>query len=37
MSYLNSRSLADLTEFAYFVEVSPNCLRENVAHGLMRT
>ena len=37
MSYLNSRTLADLPEFAHFVEVSPNCLRENSAHGLMRT
>ncbi|MBN8553998.1 MAG: IMP dehydrogenase [Deltaproteobacteria bacterium] len=36
MSYLNSRQLSDLSEFAYFVEVSPNCLRENHAHGLMR-
>lgn len=34
MSYLNSRRLSDLAEFAYFVEVSPNCLRENMAHGL---
>jgi IMP dehydrogenase len=36
MSYLNSRRLADLTEFAHFVEVSANCLRENTAHGLLK-
>lgn len=36
MSYLNSRTIADIPEFAHFVEVSPNCLRENVAHGVMR-
>lgn len=36
MSYLNSRRLADLSEFAYFVEVSANCQRENMAHGLTR-
>jgi len=36
MSYLNSRRLADLLEFAYFVEVSGNCQRENNAHGLFR-
>lgn len=34
MSYLNSRVLGDLLEFAHFVEVSPNCARENFAHGL---
>jgi IMP dehydrogenase len=34
MSYLNSRQLNELAEFAYFVEVSANCLRENQAHGL---
>lgn len=34
MSYLNSRELKDLEEFAHFVEVSANCLRENQAHGL---
>lgn len=34
LSYLNSKNLSELQEFAYFVEVSPNCLRENVAHGL---
>jgi len=34
MSYLNSRQLADLIEFAQFVEVSGNCLRENLAHGV---
>lgn len=37
MSYLNSKKLSDLEEFAQFVEVSPNCLRENNAHGLMRS
>lgn len=36
MSYLNSQKLADLQEFAHFVEVSANCLRENNAHGLFR-
>ncbi|MDB5037213.1 MAG: inosine-5-monophosphate dehydrogenase [Bacteriovoracaceae bacterium] len=36
MSYLNSKRLSDLEEFAYFVEVSPNTLRENMAHGLLR-
>lgn len=36
MSYLNSRTIADIPEFAQFVEVSPNCLRENVAHGVGR-
>lgn len=36
MSYLNSRKLSDLNEFAYFVEVSPNTLRENTAHGVAR-
>ncbi len=36
MSYLNSRVLADLPEFASFVEVSGNCLNENRAHGARR-
>ncbi len=36
MSYLNSRKLKELEEFAYFVEISGNCLRENTAHGLAR-
>jgi IMP dehydrogenase len=36
MSYLNSRTIADIPEFAQFVEVSPNCLRENIAHGVSR-
>jgi IMP dehydrogenase len=36
MSYLNSRVLSDLLDYAAFVEVSPNCLRENMAHGLLR-
>lgn len=36
MSYLNARTLQDIPEFAHFVEVSGNCLRENVAHGVMR-
>ena len=35
MSYLNSRRLRELEEFAFFVEVSPNALRENMAHGLL--
>jgi len=35
MSYLNSRVLSDLQEFAHFVEVSPNCQLENLAHGLL--
>lgn len=34
MSYLNARSIPDIMEAAHFVEVSPNCLRENVAHGV---
>jgi len=37
LSYLNSRTLSDLVENAYFVELSPNSLRENVAHGLMQS
>jgi len=37
MSYLNSQKLGDLSEFAFFVEVSPNCQRENLAHGLLLT
>jgi len=37
LSYLNSRTLADLVENAYFVELSPNSLRENIAHGLMQS
>lgn len=36
LSYLNSRGLSDLPEFASFVEVSPNALRENHAHGVSR-
>lgn len=36
MSYLNSHSLSELPQNAHFVEVSPNCLRENTAHGLGR-
>jgi len=34
MSYLNALSVADIMDAAHFVEVSPNCLRENVAHGV---
>jgi IMP dehydrogenase len=37
LSYLNARNLADLVENAYFVELSPNALRENVAHGLLQS
>jgi IMP dehydrogenase len=33
MSYLNSPVFSDIPENAYFIEVSANCLRENVAHG----
>jgi IMP dehydrogenase len=33
MSYLNARTIAEIPETASFVEVSGNCLRENVAHG----
>lgn len=34
MSYLNARTIPEITEAAHFVEVSPNCLRENIAHGV---
>jgi IMP dehydrogenase len=34
MSYLNATNLREIYEVASFVEVSPNCLRENVAHGV---
>jgi IMP dehydrogenase len=36
LSYLNARNLADLVENAYFIELSPNALRENMAHGLLQ-
>jgi len=35
MSYLNSSKFSDLSENAYFIEISANCLRENLAHGLL--
>ncbi len=35
LSYLNARTLPELCENAYFVELSPNAIRENVAHGLL--
>jgi IMP dehydrogenase len=34
MSYLNCHRLTELPQNAFFVEVSPNCQRENRAHGL---
>lgn len=34
MSYLNARTISEISEMAYFVEVSGNTLRENRAHGL---
>lgn len=34
MSYLNSHRIEELPGNAFFVEVSPNCQRENRAHGL---
>ncbi|TVQ76701.1 MAG: guanosine monophosphate reductase [Bradymonadales bacterium] len=34
MSYLNCHTIEELDEKAHFVEISPNCLRENRAHGL---
>ncbi len=36
MSYLNCRSIGEIREASHFVEVSPNCLRENLAHGVNR-
>ncbi len=35
MSYLNARKLLELDEAANFVEISSNCLRENIAHGTL--
>lgn len=34
MSYLNARAIPEVFEAAQFVEVSANCLRENLAHGV---
>jgi len=35
MSYLNARKVSEIPDCAHFVEVSPNCLRENNAHGVI--
>jgi len=34
MSYLNARTVSEISNLAHFVEVSGNCLRENNAHGV---
>ncbi len=36
LSYLNCRDLAELEKAADFVEIGPNCLNENRAHGVGR-